>query len=48
MGEQDWEEVTEQERLVLVDQLQDKKSKYSKSDYQFYTLDFYLASLGGL
>ena len=48
MGEQDWKEVGESERLTLIDQLQDKKSRYSKSDYQFYTLDFYLASLGGL
>ncbi|WP_086314402.1 hypothetical protein A5821_001969 [Enterococcus sp. 7F3_DIV0205] len=48
MGNEDWEEVSEQERLELIDQLQDKKSKFSKSDYRFYTLDFYLASLGGL
>ncbi|MBO0469861.1 hypothetical protein JZO66_04845 [Enterococcus sp. DIV0242_7C1] len=46
--EKDWEEVTEAQRLELISQLEDTKSKYSKSDYRYYTMDFYLASLGGL
>lgn len=46
MHDEDWEEVTEEERLELIKKLKDEKSKYSKSDYRFYTVDFYLASLG--
>lgn len=48
MNDKDWEEVNETERLSLINNLEDKKSKYSKSDYRYYTLDFYLASLGAL
>lgn len=46
--EEDWEEVTEEQRLALIEKLRDKKSLYSKSDYQYYTFDFQLASLGAL
>lgn len=42
----DWEEVTEKESLELVRKYEDTKSKYSKSDYRYYIMDFYLASLG--
>ncbi|WYJ91307.1 hypothetical protein A5888_003075 [Enterococcus sp. 9E7_DIV0242] len=44
----DWKEVTEEERASLVEQLEDKKSKYSKNDYRYYMLDFQLASLEAL
>ncbi|MBP2098213.1 hypothetical protein [Enterococcus rivorum] len=44
--ENDWETVTEEERLELIQKLKDKKSKYSRSDHRYYSIDFYLASLG--
>lgn len=44
--ESDWETVTEEQRLELIQQLKDTKSKYSRSDHRYYSIDFYLASLG--
>lgn len=46
--EEDWEEVSEEERSKLISELKDKKIKYSKSDYRYYIIDFHLASLGAL
>lgn len=48
MNDADWEAVSENERLELIKELEESKAKYSKSDYRYYTMDFYLASLGGL
>lgn len=48
MRNEDWEEVTEEERLALIEKLKNEKAMYSKSDYRFYKVDFLLASLGGL
>lgn len=44
--ESDWETVAEEERLGLIKKLKDKKAKYSRSDHRYYSIDFYLASLG--
>ncbi|WP_314062254.1 hypothetical protein [uncultured Vagococcus sp.] len=48
MADENWEEVSEEERLELIRQLKEKKSMHSRSDYRYYTIDFHLASLGGL
>ncbi|WP_280738815.1 MULTISPECIES: hypothetical protein [unclassified Enterococcus] len=46
MKENDWEEVTAEERENLINKYKDQKSSYSRSDHRYYVMDFYLASLG--
>lgn len=48
MKNEDWEEVSEEKRQTLIEKLRKQKAMYSKSDYRYYTTDFYLASLGAL
>lgn len=46
MDDDCWEEVTEERSKELIAELQDKKLKLSRNDYNYYMCDFYLASLG--
>ncbi len=48
MKDEDWQEITAEERKSLIQEYKDQKSTYSRSDHRYYMIDFHLASLGGL
>ncbi|NKC68554.1 hypothetical protein [Vagococcus fluvialis] len=46
MDDSCWEEVSKDKRLELIEEYSEKKRKLPKSDYRYYSYDFYLSSLG--